>query len=411
MIDALLAVTLYTASLAGALLWPDRAARLLLAGALLVVASHLLTLAEALDALNLPVLLTLFSLLVAVRAGEATGLWRRLVDRWAAAPGRAGFLAGLALSALLAAPVGTIRLLPILTALARDRALPVWPVALAVAIGGLSTPTGSPANLVIGAAAQADAPRFLASLGPLALLLAAWSTLWVSLWQRAGQKIARGEPGVPLRLGERGGAQASSPLTPTERWTLLIGGMLAAGLLGHRLLGQPLAVVALAGVLGLTVLAGHDPRRLLRPHDWALLVGLAALFVLVGGLVRVGGPALVAEGMLALTGGQPAALVLGVFGASLAFGGLLGALVWTVTAVPLLKDLELVVIGLPLWWALAAGAMIGETLALSLGWRRCALAAAGTTWPGARWALGWAVGAGLLAAAYLLWQTPGVLGE
>jgi Na+/H+ antiporter NhaD/arsenite permease-like protein len=262
----------------------DRPAAALL-GAVLMVASGVLTPAEAGAAVNGETLgLLLGMMILTAYLGEA-GFFR-----WAswrvirAVHGPRALLWALVLtagglSALLVNDTVCLMMTPLVIRIIDDADLPPIPYLLAVAFGSnagsVATLTGNPQNMIVGTLSGISYARFAAALvlPALASLLLAAAILHAI--------FHRDLPRRPL---------AAEALPAPEVDRLLLAKSLAALLLALAgfLAGLHLAWTALfAGALCMAV-AGRAPREALQRVDWPLLVFFAGLFVVVAGIAKAG---------------------------------------------------------------------------------------------------------------------------
>jgi len=185
------------------------------------------------------------------------------------------------LSALLVNDTVCLMLTPLVVSVMVRGQLPLTPYLLTLAmsanIGSVATLVGNPQNMIIGHLSRVPFLRFSASLLPAAV-------------------VALAIQYAVLRLGFRKilGAVAIQPPPPTDR-TLdrplmgLTGSVLALVFIGF-VAGLNLAWTALAGGALIMVLARRDTHAVLKLVDWHLLVFFAALFVVVEALNGTGLP-------------------------------------------------------------------------------------------------------------------------
>jgi Na+/H+ antiporter NhaD/arsenite permease-like protein len=262
----------------------DRPAAALL-GAVLMVATGVLTPAQAGAAVNgdtLGLLLGMMILSAYLGAAGFFGWASALVLRsvhgprtllWALV-----FTAGV-LSALLVNDTVCLMVTPLVLRLVDDAELPALPYLLALAFGSnagsAATLTGNPQNMIVGTLSGIPYASFTAALAlpALAALLAVAAVLHLLfLRDLRGRTLARGV----------------GPLPAVDR-RLLAKALAATGVaLAGFLAGFPLSWTALFAAALLMAVAGRAPREALGRVDWPLLVFFAGLFVVVGGIAQAG---------------------------------------------------------------------------------------------------------------------------
>jgi Na+/H+ antiporter NhaD/arsenite permease-like protein len=261
----------------------DRPAAAVL-GAVLMVASGVLTPAEAGAAVNGDTIGLLLGMMILTQyLREAAffrwAAWR--VIRAARTPRT--LLWGLvltagALSALLVNDTVCIMMTPLVMAIIDEAELPSLPYLLAVAFGSnagsVATLTGNPQNMIVGTLSGISYARFAAALAApaivsLVLVAAILHLLFRRVLPRARLAAALAPPPLDRRL-------LAKALGAT--------GVALAGFLA----GFPLSWTALFAAALLMAVGGSAPREALHRVDWPLLVFFAGLFVVVAGVGRAG---------------------------------------------------------------------------------------------------------------------------
>jgi Na+/H+ antiporter NhaD/arsenite permease-like protein len=143
--------------------------------------------------------------------------------------------------------------------------------------------------------------------------------------------------------------------------SLIVLSLVTAGFLLHGLLELEPATIALFGAALLMLLSGKEEiDHFFHEVEWATIFFFIGLFVLVGGLVRLGVIGSLAKELLALTGGDLAVSVIVILWASAIFSAFVDNIPFVATMIPLVHSLGASMPDLaPLWWALALGACLG----------------------------------------------------
>ena len=240
-------------------------------------------------------------------------------------------------------------------------------------IGGTATLIGDPPNIMIGSAAhltfldflQVDLPivavAFLAYLGVLKLFLA--PRLRVSEENR-------------LRIMAFDESKAIHD-RPLLRRCLVVMVLALGGFTIHGWVGLEPATIALAAAALMLILYRKSPTKVLETGiEWPTIFFFIGLFIMVGGLVKVGVVRMMADGALGLTGGHKPAMTMFIMWFSALFSGIVGNIPSTVSIISLVTDMARSLHGatgvpalhaanvLPLWWALSLGACLGGNLTL-----------------------------------------------
>jgi len=267
----------------------DRPAAALL-GAVLMVATRVLTPAQAGAAVNGETLGLLLGMMILAAYLAEAGFFRWASWRVIRAAGTPRSLlwglvltAGL-LSAFLVNDTVCLMMTPLVARIIDDADLPPLPFLLAVAFGSnagsVATLTGNPQNMIVGTLSGIPYTTFAGALAlpALASLLCVGALLQL-LFRR---ELPRGRlPAVALAAPALDARLLRKALLATA--TCLVG----------FLLGFELAWTALFAAALLMAVAGRAPREALARVDWPLLVFFSGLFVVVAGVGRSG----VAEAM------------------------------------------------------------------------------------------------------------------
>jgi Na+/H+ antiporter NhaD/arsenite permease-like protein len=252
-------------------------------GAVAMVAFRIVPPRQALQFIDFPTIVLLFSMMVIVGNLRLVGFFewnvelvlRRLKPSQLlpAIVFASGFL-----SAFLVNDIVCLVMVPFTLTITRRMKLNSLPYLLAVAtasnVGSVATITGNPQNMLIGSISGIRYRDFLFHLGPVALagLLLNWLVLyWIYMKGQAWGSTTEAIALPPVDL---------SRLTkPVVVVTLVV-----AGFLG----GLPPAMTAALGAAALLITRTTEPRELYDKVDWGLLVFFIGLFLIVGGAENAG---------------------------------------------------------------------------------------------------------------------------
>lgn len=255
-----------------------------------------------------------------------------------------------------------LTVVPVTISVTEILGLPAAPLilmeAIAANIGGTATLVGDPPNILIGSAGNLSFNAFLTHVAPVALVV---------LGATLALLVLRFRPLLTLRP-----EHVESVMAMDEKRALsdpkAMGKLLAVlGLVFvlfslHGLLGLPPGLIALVGAAGSALLLGPSVEGFLRGVEWDLLLFLASLLILTGGLEHSGALGIVGRWVVAGTRGSLVILALIL----LWLGTLLS---WVISSVPAAVTLVGLVRGMaafgvpagPLWWALALGVGLGAS--------------------------------------------------
>jgi Na+/H+ antiporter NhaD/arsenite permease-like protein len=356
-------------------------------GALVMVLAGVLTQDEAVEAIDFNTLGLLVGMMIIVGVLKRTGVFAYVgftVARWT--HGRVlPLILSLSLvtavaSAFLDNVTAILLMVPVTISLCDTLGLPSKPFlisqVIASNIGGTSTLIGDPPNILIGSATGFNFLKFAENLAPIVLVILIVMAGWFALRYRHVAAAAVEQQAEIIA------AHAEHRIdNPTLlRHSLAVLSITLMGFVLHGFLHLEAATIALGGAGLLLLLARLDLHDVLDEVEWPTIFFFGGLFVLVGGIEKMGLLDRMADGVMDVTGGD---VVLTVF-ALLWLAALLSAIVDNIPAVTTLIPLTFAVSRLlfpelaslsdvelaahpdvePLWWALALGACLGGNATL-----------------------------------------------
>src|SRR3990170_1249789 len=209
------------------------------------------------------------------------------------------------LSALLD-NVTTVLLIVPVTILIAD-ALEVDPLpyliscALASNIGGTATLIGDPPNIMIASKAQLVFMDFIYHLAPVVVVMMVFYIFAIKLiW---GRKLKTREE-LKKRIMEMDENQAiKDPVMLTK--SLVVLGIVLTGFVFHGILHFQPATIALFGAGLLLLLSNtHEPHHILAEVEWPTIFFFVGLFIIIGGIVKVGLIEMASNAVLDVTQGN-----------------------------------------------------------------------------------------------------------
>ncbi|MEW6108742.1 MAG: ArsB/NhaD family transporter [Nitrospirota bacterium] len=277
------------------------------------------------------------------------------------------------LSALLD-NVTTVLLITPVTLLIAD-ALDVDPIpyliscALASNIGGTATLIGDPPNIMIASKAQLNFMDFIYHLAPIVVVIMVFYIFAIKvIWGRKLKTKDELKKRI-MAMDEREAIKDPAML----KKSLFVLGVVLTGFVFHGMLHFQPATVALFGA-GLLLLLSktHEPHHILAEVEWPTIFFFMGLFIIVGGVVKVGLIKWMSIQILELTQGNMLATSMVVMWFSAFASAIVDNIPYVATMNPLIVDMarqlwpDLSGIQLlhhvdlmPLWWSLALGACLG----------------------------------------------------
>jgi Na+/H+ antiporter NhaD/arsenite permease-like protein len=364
----------------GVIIW-DKLNRAIVAllGASVMIIIGALDQAEALKGIDWNTIGLLTGMMILVSVSRRSGMFEYLAI-WSAQKARAhpaGILLLLqlttaVLSAMLDNVTTVLLVVPVTLAITRELDVPPYPFLFAEVfasnIGGTATLIGDPPNILIGSLAGLDFNAFIIHLTPVIIVIMAVQALMIHLlWGRALKS-------TPARQALVMGMSAESAIVD---WVLLRQSLLVltAVIVGF-VLARPLhlepATIAMAGAALLMFFDNwqhHNEKQSENVHrtfgdvEWITIFFFVGLFIVVHG-VEVGGLLhLLADKLVAATGGDLATTGYAILWASAFLSAIVDNIPFVATMIPLIKSMAPAFGGAdkiePLWWCLSLGACLG----------------------------------------------------
>jgi len=276
------------------------------------------------------------------------------------------------LSAFLDNVTTVLLIVPVTLAICKTLDVPVYPYLFAEIfasnIGGTATLIGDPPNILIGSQAGLSFNEFVYHLTPVILIVMVVQAVIIHLlW------------GKDLKASHDAEARvmAMNPAESILDWRLLKQALVVLGLVMVAfVLARPLhlepATIALFGAAVLMLLdnwshhsekAAHNIHATFGDVEWITIFFFIGLFIVVHG-VDVGGLLqLLANRLVAATGGNMATAGYAILWASAFLSAIVDNIPFVATMIPLIKNMAPSFGGAehiePLWWCLSLGACLG----------------------------------------------------
>ena len=338
-----------------------------LAGAVVLLLTHVLTIETAADYVDLNTIGVLVGMMLFVAVVKSSGLFEYIAI-WSAKLTRGQPMAILAVFAVITAVlsafldnVTTVLLIGPMT-IAITQILEVNPVPfllsqiMASNIGGTATLIGDPPNIMIGSAAGLSFADFIVNTGPVVLIILAVVVAIFFLMYRGNLHVESENMEKVLTLDEKLTIKDASLLRKSVIMIVLV----VVGFIFHAQLGIESATVALTAAGVMLLIGGQDAEDVILGVEWSTILFFIGLFVVVGGLNSTGVIAMLANGMLELVGDNEVLAIVLVLWASALISAFLDNIPFVATLIPLIQTMQQGGMDvLPLWWALSLGACLG----------------------------------------------------
>ena len=241
--------------------------------------------------------------------------------------------------------------------------------ALASNIGGTATLIGDPPNIMIASKAKLDFMDFIIHLTPAIIIIMVAFILIVRIVFRK-QLTTREE--LKKRIMDMDEREAIKNPVMLKK-SLIVLGIVLIGFMFHGLLHYEPATIALFGAALLLLLSGtREPHHILAEVEWPVIFFFIGLFIMVGGVVKVGAITLMSQEVLRMTHGNLFGTSMLIMWFSAVASAVIDNIPYVATMNPLIVDMARELWPgqsgvallqhadlMPIWWSLALGACLG----------------------------------------------------
>ncbi|NJN45749.1 MAG: ArsB/NhaD family transporter [Candidatus Competibacteraceae bacterium] len=350
-----------------------------LAAAGLMIIGGVLTQEAAIEGIDFNTIGLLIGMMVIVAITRRSGVFQYLAI-WSAKKVQAqpwGILLMLSLvtavlSALLDNVTTVLLIVPVTLLITEELKVSPYPYLFAIIfsanIGGTATLIGDPPNIMIGSATGLTFNSFVVNLAPVVVVILLATLLPIYwLWGRQ-LKASDADRNRVMQFNERDAITDVRLL----KQSLIVIGLVILGFMTAHSLGLEAATIALFGAAMLLLLhnLGNDAEaqsksvhQAFGEVEWVTIFFFVGLFIVVHGVDATGLLRLLAEQVLALTGGDLGATAMVILWSSAVLSAVVDNIPFVATMIPLIKSMAPTFGGdvqlLPLWWSLSLGACLG----------------------------------------------------
>ncbi|TMJ03693.1 MAG: ArsB/NhaD family transporter [Alphaproteobacteria bacterium] len=276
------------------------------------------------------------------------------------------------LSAFLDNVTTVLLIVPVTLAICKELEVPVYPYLFAEVfasnIGGTATLIGDPPNILIGTQAGLSFNEFVIHLTPVILVVMVAQAIMIHLlWG----KDLKATPEREARVMAMNATESIKDWLLLKQSLVVIGIVMVAFVLARPLHLEP-ATIAMFGAAVLMLLdnwvhhtekAAHNIHQTFGDVEWITIFFFVGLFMVVHGVEYGGLLTLLAEKLVAATGGSMATAGYAILWASAFLSAIVDNIPFVATMIPLIKSMAPAYGGAdkiePLWWCLSLGACLG----------------------------------------------------
>lgn len=339
-----------------------------LAGAVILLATHVLTVDSAIEHVDVNTVGVLVGMMLFVAVVKNSGLFEYIAIKsaklthgkpWAI---MAVFAIITAVLSAFLDNVTTVLLVGPMT-LAITSILNVNPIPfmltqiLASNMGGTATLIGDPPNIMIGSEAGLGFADFILNTAPVVVIIMAASLLCFYLMFGRKLKVSDDAMQAVMELDENRAIKDKSLLIKS----VVMIGLVVIGFMFHSSLGMESCTIALLAAVIMMIVGKQDVEDVIMGVEWSTILFFIGLFVVVGGMEETGVIDQLATLLIGMTGGNMVLTMLIILWVSAIVSSFLDNIPFVATLIPMILAIQ-AESGMdvtPLWWALSLGACLG----------------------------------------------------
>lgn len=339
-----------------------------LAGAVILLATHVLTVDSAIEHVDVNTVGVLVGMMLFVAVVKNSGLFEYIAIKsaklthgkpWAI---MAVFAIITAVLSAFLDNVTTVLLVGPMT-LAITSILNVNPIPfmltqiLASNMGGTATLIGDPPNIMIGSEAGLGFADFILNTAPVVVIIMAVSLLCFYLMFGRTLKVSDDAMQAVMELDENRAIKDKSLLIKS----VVMIGLVVIGFMFHSSLGMESCTIALLAAVIMMIIGKQDAEDVIMGVEWSTILFFIGLFVVVGGMEETGVIDQLATLLIGMTGGNMVLTMLIILWVSAIVSSFLDNIPFVATLIPMILAIQ-AESGMdvtPLWWALSLGACLG----------------------------------------------------
>lgn len=230
-------------------------------------------------------------------------------------------------------------------------------------IGGTATLVGDPPNIMIGSQAHLGFTAFILNIAPVALLdIGVLILIMVLLY---GKKLKKVPPHSEEKLKDMEEKYRIKDRSLYYKSIVILILTISLFIVGE-FFGIPPAAAAFTGATLLLILSGENIHAALEHVEWPTLLFFAGLFIVVGGVEKLGVLDMMADGIRSISQNSFILAIVAIVWVSALTSAIIDNIPFTATMIPVVFALaqQLNVPSEPLFWALSLGACMGGNATL-----------------------------------------------
>ncbi|MDO5491028.1 MAG: ArsB/NhaD family transporter [Bacillota bacterium] len=223
-------------------------------------------------------------------------------------------------------------------------------------VGGTGTLIGDPPNIMLGSAADISFLQFVIYDGPIVVITMVATIFAFKFMYKKGLTVTPEKMELIMQMDE--GEMIKDRILFIKSVVMIF--LVAVAFLLHDTLELKTSVIALSCAALMILIGGQDVEETVHDVEWPTIVFFAFLFIVVGGLEKVGLIHMLAETLIEATGTHYVVLMIVILWVSAICSAILDNIPFVATLIPLITTMAAEGIDVwPLWWAVSIGACFG----------------------------------------------------
>ena len=322
-----------------------------LTGAACLVLTHILSIEDCIDAVDVETICILVGMMLLVAVIKNSGIFEYI----------AIFILITAVCSGMLDNVTTVLLVGPMT-LAITNILKVDPVPyiitqiMASNIGGTATLIGDPPNIMIGSAAKLSFVDFILNTGVATVFVIIVGL--ICMYFIYGRKLFVTDESIAkvMQLDENKAIKDRKLMHESVIVIILV----ALCFIFHDQLGVQSCTVAIAAACIMLLIGGQEPEEIIADVEWPTILFFIGLFIVVGGMKKVGVITMLANGLISITHGNMVVTMMVILWVSAIVSSFLDNIPFVATLIPMILTMQSEGMDVaPIWWALSLGACLG----------------------------------------------------
>lgn len=338
-----------------------------LTGAACLVLTHILSIEDCVDAVDVETICILVGMMLLVAVIKNSGIFEYIAIKAAKiAKGRPWpimviFIFITAVCSGMLDNVTTVLLVGPMT-LAITNILKVDPVPyiitqiMASNIGGTATLIGDPPNIMIGSAAKLSFVDFILNTGVATVFVIIVGL--ICMYFIYGRKLFVTDESIVkvMQLDENKAIKDRKLMHESVIVIILV----ALCFIFHDQLGVQSCTVAIAAACIMLLIGGQEPEEIIADVEWPTILFFIGLFIVVGGMKKVGVITMLANRLISITHGNMVVTMMVILWVSAIVSSFLDNIPFVATLIPMILTMQSEGMDVtPIWWALSLGACLG----------------------------------------------------